>query len=58
MLRRSRSNTMVIVAGFDVTDAARIFSKLMQRLNFPKYFAQGGDWGSRITTIMAQAYPE
>ncbi|XP_044303617.1 epoxide hydrolase 1-like [Varanus komodoensis] len=43
--------------GFDTLAAARIFHKLMQRLGFQEYYLQGGDWGSRITTNMAQMLP-
>ncbi|XP_057704190.1 epoxide hydrolase 1 isoform X3 [Corythoichthys intestinalis] len=43
--------------GFDSLAAARIFLKLMERLGFPKFYLQGGDWGSLITTNMAQMKP-
>ena len=46
------------VPGFDQSDAARIFHKLMLRLGYRKYYVQGGDWGAVISTAMAQAYPE
>ncbi|XP_053160168.1 epoxide hydrolase 1-like [Hemicordylus capensis] len=44
--------------GFNSVAAARIFHKLMQRLGFQEYYLQGGDWGSHITTIMAQMLPK
>ncbi|NXS08846.1 HYEP hydrolase, partial [Neodrepanis coruscans] len=44
--------------GFDSIAAARIFHKLMSRLGFREYYLQGGDWGSRITTNMAQMLPQ
>ncbi|XP_035177681.1 epoxide hydrolase 1-like [Oxyura jamaicensis] len=44
--------------GFDSRATARIFHKLMKRLGFKEYYVQGGDWGSRITTNMAQMLPE
>ncbi|XP_009684985.2 epoxide hydrolase 1 isoform X1 [Struthio camelus] len=44
--------------GFDTIAAARIFHKLMNRLGFKEYYVQGGDWGSRITTNMAQMLPQ
>ncbi|XP_057271372.1 epoxide hydrolase 1-like [Pezoporus wallicus] len=44
--------------GFDSIAAARIFHKLMNRLGFKEYYLQGGDWGSRITTNMAQMLPQ
>ncbi|UYV61764.1 EPHX1 [Cordylochernes scorpioides] len=47
-----------VCLGFSVKDAARVFNKLMDRLGHKKYFVQGGDWGSPISTIMAMVYPE
>ncbi|KAL4640788.1 epoxide hydrolase 1-like [Arapaima gigas] len=44
--------------GFNTMDAARIFLKLMERLGFSEFYLQGGDWGSFITTNMAQMKPE
>ncbi|XP_026701911.1 epoxide hydrolase 1-like isoform X1 [Athene cunicularia] len=44
--------------GFDTIATARIFHKLMNRLGFKEYYLQGGDWGSRITTNMAQMLPQ
>ncbi|NXL88749.1 HYEP hydrolase, partial [Alectura lathami] len=44
--------------GFDTLATARIFHKLMKRLGFKKYYVQGGDWGSRITTNMSQMLPQ
>ncbi|NXT79247.1 HYEP hydrolase, partial [Zapornia atra] len=44
--------------GFDSIATARIFHKLMNRLGFKEYYLQGGDWGSRITTNMAQMLPK
>ncbi|KFR10522.1 Epoxide hydrolase 1, partial [Opisthocomus hoazin] len=44
--------------GFDSIATARIFHKLMNRLGFREYYLQGGDWGSRITTNMAQMLPQ
>ncbi|XP_073702141.1 epoxide hydrolase 1-like [Garra rufa] len=43
--------------GFDGVCAAHIFNKLMKRLGFNQYYVQGGDWGSLITTNMAQLDP-
>lgn len=39
-------------------DASRIFLTLMERLGFTEFYLQGGDWGSLITTNMAQMKPE
>ncbi|XP_042330036.1 LOW QUALITY PROTEIN: epoxide hydrolase 1-like [Sceloporus undulatus] len=44
--------------GFNTVAAARIFHKLMYRLGFQEYYIQGGDWGSAITTNMAQMLPK
>lgn len=52
-----RSNLCFTVPGFDTVCAARIFHKLMKRLGFKKFYAQGGDWGSLVTTNMAQLEP-
>lgn len=44
--------------GFDSLAAARIFLTLMERLGFSQFYLQGGDWGSLITTNMAQMKPQ
>ncbi|KAL0964819.1 hypothetical protein UPYG_G00329440 [Umbra pygmaea] len=44
--------------GFNTMDAARVFHKLMERLGFSEFYLQGGDWGSFITTNMAQMKPQ
>ncbi|XP_030011801.1 epoxide hydrolase 1 [Sphaeramia orbicularis] len=44
--------------GFDSLSAARIFLTLMERLGFSQFYLQGGDWGSLITTNMAQMKPQ
>nr|XP_020453336.1 epoxide hydrolase 1 isoform X1 [Monopterus albus]XP_020453343.1 epoxide hydrolase 1 isoform X1 [Monopterus albus] len=44
--------------GFNSLDAARVFLILMERLGFSQFYLQGGDWGSLITTNMAQMKPE
>lgn len=44
--------------GFNSLAAARIFLKLMERLGFSTFYIQGGDWGSLITTNMAQMKPQ
>lgn len=36
---------------------ANIFKNLMSRLNFERYYVQGGDWGGIIVQIMASLYP-
>uniref|UniRef100_A0A3P8WPY6 Epoxide hydrolase n=1 Tax=Cynoglossus semilaevis TaxID=244447 RepID=A0A3P8WPY6_CYNSE len=44
--------------GFNSVCAANIFLKLMKRLGFQQFYAQGGDWGWLITTNMAQLEPK
>ncbi|OQR74038.1 epoxide hydrolase 1-like [Tropilaelaps mercedesae] len=44
--------------GMNVLVTARIFAKLMSRLGYSKFYMQGGDWGSAITTAMSALYPE
>ncbi|CAN2387478.1 Biotransformation enzyme that catalyzes the hydrolysis of arene and aliphatic epoxides to less reactive and more water soluble dihydrodiols by the trans addition of water [Pristimantis euphronides] len=43
--------------GCDSVAAARIFYKLMRRLGFQEFYAQGGDWGAMVCTILAQIAP-
>jgi len=44
--------------GFSLTRAADINLKLMARLGYERYFAQGGDYGSAISSRMAMKHPE
>jgi pimeloyl-ACP methyl ester carboxylesterase len=39
--------------GWGVEKIARAWSDLMQRLGYDWYYAQGGDWGSAVTTAIA-----
>ena len=41
-------------AGTGVETIGRMWGKLMQRLGYSRYVAQGGDWGSMITQSMGQ----
>ncbi|XP_036309341.1 epoxide hydrolase 1 [Pipistrellus kuhlii] len=43
--------------GLNSVATARIFYKLMLRLGFREFYAQGGDWGSLICTNIAQLAP-
>lgn len=43
--------------GFESFAAARVFSKLMDRLGYESYYLQGGDWGSGITSALAIMNP-
>ena len=38
--------------GWNVAKIAQAWDTLMQRLSYPRYFAQGGDWGSAVTTAI------
>ena len=37
---------------------AETFAQLMARLGYDRYLAQGGDWGSAITTAIGRQDPE
>jgi pimeloyl-ACP methyl ester carboxylesterase len=41
-------------AGWSVPRIARAWCELMQRLGYQRFVAQGGDWGSAITTTIAR----
>lgn len=45
-------------SGVGVASIARMFMRLMQRLGYPRYVAQGGDWGAGVTTAIAIGDPE
>ncbi len=45
-------------AGWDEGRIARAFAELMARLGYPRYGAQGGDWGAQVTTRIAALDPE
>ena len=46
------------VTGWDPDHIARAWAELMKRLGYTRYVAQGGDWGSPISSAMArQAAP-
>uniref|UniRef100_UPI00398EC3E6 epoxide hydrolase 1-like n=1 Tax=Pristiophorus japonicus TaxID=55135 RepID=UPI00398EC3E6 len=44
--------------GFNSIAAARIFHKLLRRLEIDRFYLQGGDWGALIATNMAQMKSE
>jgi len=44
--------------GWDVARIARAFVELMDRLGYPRYLAQGGDWGAQVTTWIGGIDPE
>ena len=43
--------------GWDVRRIAHAFVELMRRLGYPRYGAQGGDWGAQIATRIAAFDP-
>lgn len=43
--------------GLGPAHIGQLFHKLMIRLNFDKYYVQGGDWGSTVVQAMAVLYP-
>ncbi|CAI4227273.1 unnamed protein product [Auanema sp. JU1783] len=44
--------------GFSQVECARVFYKLMDKLGFKKFYLQGGDWGSVVTSNLARMYPD
>jgi pimeloyl-ACP methyl ester carboxylesterase len=44
--------------GFDIGKAAAVNLQLMELLGYDRYVAQGGDWGTGISTAMAAMHPE
>jgi pimeloyl-ACP methyl ester carboxylesterase len=43
--------------GWDPDHIARAWAELMKRLGYARYVAQGGDWGSPISSAMARQAP-
>jgi pimeloyl-ACP methyl ester carboxylesterase len=46
------------VPGWGPPRIARAWAELMSRLGYERFGAQGGDWGSAVTTALALALPE
>lgn len=44
--------------GYRARDIAQAFNTLMQGLGYPRYFAQGGDWGYIVTVMLGALYPD
>jgi len=44
--------------GWDVNRIADAFVELMDRLGYPRFVAQGGDWGSQVALAIASRHPE
>jgi pimeloyl-ACP methyl ester carboxylesterase len=45
------------VTGWSPERIARAWAELMKRLGYARYVAQGGDWGSPVSTAMARQAP-
>ncbi len=45
-------------SGWGVPRIAAAWEQLMLRLGYDRFFAQGGDWGSMVTTAIALGHPE
>jgi microsomal epoxide hydrolase len=43
---------------FAVEDIASLFAELMSVLGYPRFAAQGGDWGAFIASVLGMRYPE
>lgn len=44
--------------GFGIVEMAILVRNLMQRLNYDRFYIQGGDWGSAIGSAMATMFPD
>jgi pimeloyl-ACP methyl ester carboxylesterase len=44
--------------GWEFQRVAAAFAELMRRLGYPKYGAQGGDWGSAISRELGRTHPD
>lgn len=44
--------------GWNVSRVANAWVELMKRLGYPKWVAQGGDWGAVVTTALGAMRPE
>ena len=44
--------------GWGVAKIAAVWDELMQRLGYDRYVAQGGDWGSAVTTFVGADHAE
>jgi pimeloyl-ACP methyl ester carboxylesterase len=44
--------------GWDIRRIAHAFTALMSRLGYPRYGAQGGDWGAQISTRLGAYDPD
>ncbi len=44
--------------GMTLEVIANLWAELMQKLGHERYIAQGGDWGSEVSVLLAQRHPE
>jgi len=44
--------------GWGIERTADAWDTLMTRLGYPRYAAQGGDWGAQVTTSLGMRHPE
>jgi pimeloyl-ACP methyl ester carboxylesterase len=44
--------------GMNAFKIAELWSQLMSGLGYPKFVAQGGDWGASVSTCLGYLYPE
>ncbi|HMN21713.1 MAG TPA: epoxide hydrolase [Ottowia sp.] len=47
-----------VASGWDMTRVAQTWRRLMQVLGYGRYAAQGGDWGSMVSTRLALLAPD
>jgi len=47
-----------VATGWGVEKIGQAWAQLMRRLGYERWFAQGGDWGAIITTVMGGQAPE
>jgi microsomal epoxide hydrolase len=43
---------------FGIVEVAEMFAELMSALGYARFGAQGGDWGSFITSVLGHRFPE
>lgn len=43
---------------FTLEDIAELFAELMTQLGYPRFAAQGGDWGAFVTSRLGYAHPD
>ncbi|MEL6688117.1 MAG: epoxide hydrolase family protein [Pseudomonadota bacterium] len=44
--------------GWGLEKIADVWAELMSRLGYDRYVAQGGDWGSEVSALLAQRHPD